>query len=982
MAYTGSVLILNASRQAVAWLENCLYPGYSFRMNEVYTAHFSLPADDAKATHLVLRALFELYENDGTSKGIFRIVDIEHTRMGKGVLITCRGEHVISTLLDDILIGEHEIAQTGATPTTETAIEYVLAQQTTAKWQFGTEAFARSFWYKWKDQSLLSALFGIPAVFGEDYIWTYNTASYPWTVTLAEPSATVSGYIAYNKNLEGIRKRQLTGEMYNRIYPYGYGEYPNQLTIASVNLGAEYLEDPTGVAAYGRIARVWNDQRYTDATSLKTAAQKLLTDHAAAPIYYEVDAADLSQLSDADVDALEIGSLVKVYDAEMGVTADVRVVTITKPDMLGQPGACSLELSNKIPEFDIEDDYGSPSTEDVNGTVGNLVPNYSFERLSGTVPIWWTLDGWEQSTVQAFDGVRSLKGTGTGKTAYSDKVDCPRSGTGLRVTGHAIATATTAPAELTNKATTSAPIPYCDIEGALAAISRQNASYDIIELWDLSLPSSPYLLSAIDASGATEDRSKPFKIYGTYLLCGNQTDNKLYVYNIADPSLPVLTSTYTLANAAGVLGALTVRNWVVFACCDDDTNGGFIEVIDIAAPALPVQLDSIAAVIPQQVDFTGVMAANDLLAVTASLRLTSPTGYTDPFSDWSNETNAYDQDDATDALCSVGAGSWCGYLELDVPERGYTAVTFKALSTAGGIATIDIDLYYGAAWHDLFEGSYTSLVYVTKTFAQQDVSQVRVRFYNTAAGARTGELYEVKMISGGGLYLYDIATPSAVTLLDDYGKTAAGYRAVVLSGTYAYLACDYGTDANKIVVIDASDPAHLARETAVGGSGTPNYTGSDALFLSGAYLVNVGAGTTGAQYAVSYWDITAPALPTLKVVKADITGDMDAAAQDEGLIVGVDVDNSKLRIVTGETADWSMSVRFYNAGSVLLDTIVAYQGIGSFPVTTSTWCRFEVRIPLSDVPASTTQLDVLLETNTGADSVYVDSLSIVSDGGI
>jgi phage minor structural protein len=993
VAYTASVRIMNASRQSVAWLENCLYPGYSFRINEVYTAHFSLPADDAKAIHLVPRSLFELYENDGTSKGIFRIVDIEHTRMGKGVLITCRGEHVISTLLDDMLVGEHEIAQSGATPTTHTAIDYVLAVQTTARWQLGTEAFARNFWYRWKDKSLLSALFGIPAAFGQDYIWTYTTASYPWTVTLAVPDAAVSGYIAYNKNLEGIRKRQMTSEMYNRIYPYGYGEYPNQLTIASVNSGIEYLEDATGVAAYGRIARVWNDQRYTDATSLKTAAQKLLTDHAAAPIYYEVEAADLSQLSDADVAALEVGSLVKVYDSEMGVSVDVRVVTITKPDMLGQPGACSLELANKVPEFDIEDDYTVPDTEDVTGTVGNLVPNYSFERLSGTVPLWWTCDGWEQSTEEAFDGVRSLKGTGTAKTAYSDKQTLPRSISDLLVKGHAKALSSTPnPAELGTAVTTSAPLAYCQMSGTLVAVPRQNAGYDIIDLYDASNSAALYKVGSIDESGGAEHRSTPFRIYGDYLFC--VAVGHLYVYDISTPSAPAEIEDYTLDSGTAVVRSLVVRNWVVFLGCDEGASD-FIEIVSASTPSSLAQFyagtpaSSPSATRTWKHRDIGIVG-DDLIVLKSDGAYISPAG-TASGSGWTNPTNAVDGATATLAFnYDVAAGAWTDYLIMPIGSTvSVDGARWYLNWTTSAYPTLEVDVYNAdaLAWENIYAGTPTNsnvplaAWYGATISPLKNINSIRLRFKNNAvANTANFRVYEVERHShdttSGTLHLvaYDVTDKAAP--IYKCNATGTDLENLAVNGTHYYVTCGGGAGADKIAIYVRAGATSITGPTYVGGAGAPSYTGTDALFMAGGFLANVGAGTSASYYAVSYWSVAVPGTPTLAGVNAAILGDMDAATGWDSLVVGVDVDNSKVRALTAEGAAWAMAVRFYDVLGTLLDTITVYDGETSLPVTTASWCRFETTIPLADISQSAEQLDVLLEANTGADSVYVDALSI------
>ncbi|MCE5190926.1 MAG: phage tail protein [Actinomycetia bacterium] len=972
MAYEASVLIRNSSRQAVAWLENCIAPGYSFRMNEVYTAHFSLPADDAKASYVTMRALFELYENDGTSKGLFRIVRIDRQHNAEGTLIACQGEHVISTLLDDMILGEYAINVSGATPTTQTAIEYVLSQQTTANWAFGTEGFSKVCWYKWKDQSLLSALLDIPARFGADYLWTYNLAAYPWTVSLTVPSATVSGYIAYSRNLKGITKRESTSEFYNRLYPYGAGEYPNQLTIAAENSGLEYLEDATSVSTYGRVTRVWNDQRFTDDADLKTAAQKLLADSKDPVLYYDMDVADLSQLTGIDVAALEVGSLVKVYDDDLGVDVDARVVAIAKDDMLSDPGGCRVELANKFPEFDLGTDYGSPGTEETIGTSGNIVPNYSFERLDGNIPRWWTCSGWEQTTEYAFNGVRSLKGTGTGSTAYCDKAKLANATTGLLLQGHARSSAVTPnPIEVTNVATTSAPTAYCDASGTTLAIIRQDSSYDIIELWSVADASNPYKVGTISA--ASSHRSWPFAFYDKYLICGNSGAQYLYIYDISNPASPSLVTTYTLQNSTARLDAVAVRDWHIYAICLDWTNGPFLEVINMESPASAYQTDLIEQLVTKKIGAGHVVYAvahNDTLIFPVrdtGIAWRLPTAHSDPSFHWTSEANAYDDDVGTYATASG-----TGWIVFTVGAHWSTQIRFKC---SGSPDAMDVDVSAdGVTWTDVYSG-YAGTGLQTKTFPGQFVTQARFRFTSLSG---TGELYEFNFWADSEwVGLYDISDPTSVALLSRYHQD--GLKKPVLNGDYLYMTCDDDTDANKIVVLDISDPTSVSRVTAVGGAGATNYTGADALFMSNGYLVNVGAGTDASHYSVGYWDVSTPAAPTLEAVTASLSGDLDAACTAGGVIYGVDVDNSKVRVVTGEGTDWKMDMRFYDVNGTLVGSIEVYDGDKDPPITTQTWCRFDKRIPRQDIPEGATQLDVLLTSNTGTDSVYVDALTVTCD---
>jgi len=201
---------------------------------------------------------------------------------------------------------------------------------------------------------------------------------------------------------------------------------------------------------------------------------------------------------------------------------------------------------------------------------------------------------------------------------------------------------------------------------------------------------------------------------------------------------------------------------------------------------------------------------------------------------------------------------------------------------------------------------------------------------------------------------------------------------LVTSGDYYYCTCGSGTNENKINIFTRASATSITGPTTVGGSGSPNYTGVGGLSTITGYMVNGGVGLSGNQYSVSYWDISTPATPTLVDVMNDELGVLANLAVAGSIIIGVDVDNTQLKMITTASAEWSMSVRFYNAADELVGTNVVYEGDSDNPVTTENWCLFSKTIPLGDIPSVATQLDVLLETNTGTDAVYVDALSIVS----
>jgi hypothetical protein len=139
----------------------------------------------------------------------------------------------------------------------------------------------------------------------------------------------------------------------------------------------------------------------------------------------------------------------------------------------------------------------------------------------------------------------------------------------------------------------------------------------------------------------------------------------------------------------------------------------------------------------------------------------SPTGATDTGAVWSNEDHLYDNDLGT--YCSttgtVAAESWqpvTDYLEATIGATTCNAVMVYA--TSGYTPTtnqIDVDIYYGGVWHDLYQGVFNFGVYTRNIFpfAAQSVTNARFRFYNADTTARTFAAIEVYFHKVNGLNL-------------------------------------------------------------------------------------------------------------------------------------------------------------------------------------------------------------------------------------
>jgi phage minor structural protein len=105
VAQPDTIQVFSQSRERLAFLQNAFAIGYKKTLNSLWTASFSLPADDPKNRHCQSFNLVELYDEEERVE-LFRIVGEDLTRSTNAVKVySC--EHILATLLDDLLFSYH-----------------------------------------------------------------------------------------------------------------------------------------------------------------------------------------------------------------------------------------------------------------------------------------------------------------------------------------------------------------------------------------------------------------------------------------------------------------------------------------------------------------------------------------------------------------------------------------------------------------------------------------------------------------------------------------------------------------------------------------------------------------------------------------------------------------------------------------------------------------------------------------------------------
>lgn len=316
---------------------------YELKHNDLSVSGFALPMSYTRLLQLQAHE-FVRFEDGGRDVGVYRIVSWEGGGKGAEGFEVYQCEHVIATLLDSVMDGDHLFG--GADMDTGAAAEYILSHQKVRHWVWGGCDFHDHYEYAVSNGDLLTALWSLGQVLVDEYHWELNTKVYPWVVSLRRASATVTAGLTYHRNLIGIRKSVDATKLITRLYPKGNGEGVNQLTIASVNDGVLYLEAPQEVVdKYGLKEGEYPVSDIEDPALLKAKGLQVLA-QLCRPVYtYTAEAADIYRFTGLKWDDLQEGALIRVYDAEDSIDLVTRIVSLRKDNVGGDPARMTVTLS-------------------------------------------------------------------------------------------------------------------------------------------------------------------------------------------------------------------------------------------------------------------------------------------------------------------------------------------------------------------------------------------------------------------------------------------------------------------------------------------------------------------------------------------------------------------------------------------------------------------------------------------------------------
>ena len=329
------------TRKKTAVLQNAFNIVETHELNQIYLLSFSLPSTDEKNKFCLPRH-FVRWGDDGE---LYRIKSPQKNDSDVGT-ITYECEHVITTFCDSVMFGSFQYG--GAGVRTQEAITWLLSQQKTQDWVLDVCEFDRKFEYLWEQENILNALYSIPKEFATPYKWTFDTTVYPWKISLRAIDTTVKPefYLRARSNILSSGTSADYANICTRIYPLGYGEGVNQLTIKDVNEGVPYLESPQNIInQFGIVEKVLVDRRFENAESLKAYAQSMLDVYQTPTMSRTFGITDLFPLTNFDWNQAEVGKICKM-------TQDETIAYITKTKwQRDKAGDLQIDLSTKASDI-------------------------------------------------------------------------------------------------------------------------------------------------------------------------------------------------------------------------------------------------------------------------------------------------------------------------------------------------------------------------------------------------------------------------------------------------------------------------------------------------------------------------------------------------------------------------------------------------------------------------------------------------------
>lgn len=318
----------------------------TLNMIPLSTATMVIPEDDPD---VAMHDFIELYNQHG-SIGIFRVISVRtNYRQQREIEMN----HAFDLLSDAIYPGS-PAGDEGFEGTVAGYLTELIGAQTqklngTAYWQLGTCADT-SYWSKKIAYDNVLEGFMDVAKDHEDYWFTFDFTTFPWTVNFVRRNSTIVSEFRLRRNIESCQVTLDDSSLCTRLYL----SVTTKTTVtesgqtAGEKTSSTYYtyNDDSAQSTYGIVCKAAGIDKW-EVPDVSAWVDAYFERHSQPSVQIQIEGEDLKELTGESIDEMHLGRICRTALPAYDDVFLERIVSVTYPDALRMPTRVTVALANK-----------------------------------------------------------------------------------------------------------------------------------------------------------------------------------------------------------------------------------------------------------------------------------------------------------------------------------------------------------------------------------------------------------------------------------------------------------------------------------------------------------------------------------------------------------------------------------------------------------------------------------------------------------
>lgn len=318
----------------------------TLNMIPLSTATMVIPEDDPD---VAMHDFIELYNQHG-SIGIFRVISVRtNYRQQREIEMN----HAFDLLSDAIYpgspAGDEDFEGTVAGYLTELIGAQTQKLNGTAYWQLGTCADT-SYWSKKIAYDNVLEGFMDVAKDHEDYWFTFDFTTFPWTVNFVRRNSTIVSEFRLRRNIESCQVTLDDSSLCTRLYL----SVTTKTTVtesgqtAGEKTSSTYYtyNDDSAQSTYGIVCKAAGIDKW-EVPDVSAWVDAYFERHSQPSVQIQIEGEDLKELTGESIDEMHLGRICRTALPAYDDVFLERIVSVTYPDALRTPTRVTVSLANK-----------------------------------------------------------------------------------------------------------------------------------------------------------------------------------------------------------------------------------------------------------------------------------------------------------------------------------------------------------------------------------------------------------------------------------------------------------------------------------------------------------------------------------------------------------------------------------------------------------------------------------------------------------